>query len=266
VTFNNEDDEQDDDFSNAPTLQASNKRIVDLCEAFLNSPDRPGCMGYIEDDSNREYYIHAVYPPTTHGDDLSLAQLLSRKEGKADIPSMSSRDRYELAVLLATSVLQLHSTGWLNSRNWREDVRFVRAKGKKAPFAYIRKRFHHGEPLRKPSEPTIDLIRKNEIIFDLGIVLIELSLGKSLRSFQRPEDLGPDGLPNYLTDLAIATRLVTNEVQDKEGPRYADTVNRCIHCIFDGIDPSLENEQFRQAFYQSAVLPLHAVRDDFMKP
>ena len=68
-----------------------------------------------------------------------------------------------------------------------------------------------------------------------------------------------------MTDLSIAKRLVATEVQSKEGQRYADTVNRCIHCLFDGIEPSLEEEQFRQAFYQSAVVPLHAVRDDFIK-
>jgi hypothetical protein len=106
---------------------------------------------------------------------------------------------------------------------------------------------------------------RNETVFALGISLIELSLGRTLRYFQTKDDLGPDGEPNFLTDLSIAQRLVTEQVQEKEGARYANTVNRCINCIFDGFDPSLEDEQFRQAFYQSAVIPLKEVRDDFIK-
>jgi hypothetical protein len=51
--------------------------------------DKFGCMGYIEDDSNREIYIHAVYSPKSLGDDLFLAQLLARKEGKSDIQPLA---------------------------------------------------------------------------------------------------------------------------------------------------------------------------------
>lgn len=94
-----------------------------------------------------------------------------------------------------------------------------------------------------------------ETIFALGVALIELSLGKSLRSFVQDDDLGPVGEPNFLTNLSIAQRLITEEAQSKEGARYANTVNRCINCLFDGIDPSLENEQFQQGFYRSAVSP-----------
>lgn len=199
------------------------------------------------------------------GDDLSLAQLLSRKESEG-VPSLLGRDKYELAVILATSVLQLHGTPWMNNSNWKEDVRFVRATGVKQPFAYIQKKFggnvQEALPTRKGSMTSAI---RNETIFALGVTLIELSLGKSLRSFVREEDLGPDGEPNFLTDLSIAQRLVLEEVQLKEGARYANTINRCIHCLFDGIHPSLENEQFRQAFYHSAVSPLKEIRDDFIK-
>ena len=223
-----------------------------------------GCIGFLDDESNREYYIHSVYPPTTLGDDLSLSQLLSRKESE-NIPSLLGRDKYELAVILATSVLQLHNTPWL-SRNWKEDVRFVRAKGKKSPFAYIQKRFDaNARAVKANRRDSYHGPIRNGTIFALGVTLIELSLGRTLRCFQRPEDLGEDGKPNFLTDFSIARRLVMEEVQEKEGARYAHTVNRCINCIFDGIDPSLEDEQFRQAFYESAVVPLKEVRDDFVK-
>jgi hypothetical protein len=231
----------------------------------LEAPNKPGCIGFLEDDSNREYYIHSVYPPTTTGDDVSLAQLLSRKE-TSGIPALGGRDKYEFAVILATSVLQLHGTPWLDKSEWRDELRFVGARDQKAPFAYIRKRFNHYlEPRYKGTKPSLLPFRRNETVFALGIVLIELSLGKSLRSFQTPDDLGPDGEPNFLTESSIARRLAAKEVQEKEGLRYATAVHRCIDCNFGGTDTSLENEEFRQAFYQIAVAPLHGIRDDFVK-
>jgi len=261
VTFEDQAFDSDDEATLAPR---SDGRIDDLCQQLLKMGQQDGCIGFLGDESDREYYIHSVYPPTTHGDDLSLNQLLSRKESEA-IPTLLGRDKYELAVILATSVLQLHNTPWL-SGNWKDDVRFVRAKGKKSPFAYIQKRFGDNYKAVKASRRDSQhrLIR-NSTIFALGITLIELSLGHTLRYFQKPEDLGDDGMPNFLTDISIAQRLLEEELQVKEGERYANTVNRCINCIFDGIHPSLEDEKFRQAFYESAVVPLKEVRDDFIK-
>jgi len=254
-----------DDEDAEPVSPSENPRIDDLCRVLLKMQKEGGCIGFLDDSSNREYYIHHVYPPTTFGENLSLSQLLSRKESEG-IPSLLGRDKYELALILATSVLQLHNTPWLANQNWKEDVRFVRAKGIRAPFAYLQKRFegrvNNGPVARRGSQggPI-----RNTTIFALGVTLIELSLGRTLRYFQRPEDLGEDGKPNFLTDFSIAQRLIMEEVQEKEGARYANTVNRCINCIFDGIDPSLEDEQFRQAFYESAVVPLKEVRDDFVR-
>jgi hypothetical protein len=121
----------------------------------------------------------------------------------------------------------------------------MRAKGNKAPYAYIRKRFnHHVEPLQKSSETSIDLIGKHETIFDLGIGLMSYRWVKVSGHSNDQKMFDQDGLPNYLFDLTIGIRLVVKEVQEKEGPRYVDTVSRCTHCIFNGIDPRLENEQF----------------------
>jgi hypothetical protein len=257
--------DQTDDASDLTVVPSPDAKIDDLCRELLKKRKQAGCIGFLDDDLHREYYIHSVYPPTTHGDDISLAQLLSRNENEGS-PALLGRDKYELAVILATSILQLHSTPWMNNSNWKEDVRFVRANDKDAPFAYIKRSFNeHVQDAALPERGFINSPIRNETIFALGVTLIELSLGRSLRYFQTEEDLGPNGEPNFLTDLSIAQRLVMKQVHEKEGARYANTVNRCINCIFDGIDPSLEDEQFRQAFYQSAVVPLRELRDDFIR-
>jgi hypothetical protein len=76
------------------------------------------------------------------------------------------------------------------------------------------------------------------------------------------EDLGADGLPNFLTDYMTARRLV-NEVYDEGGGRYGDAVRRCIHCEFDQRKVSLDVESFRQSFYHGVVQPLEDDWVDF---
>jgi len=59
------------------------------------------------------------------GEDLSLTEILSSEAVEAPHPiavKLGLRYKYELAIILATSVLQLHTTGWLDGSRWKEDV------------------------------------------------------------------------------------------------------------------------------------------------
>lgn len=230
---------------------------------------KAGCIEVLDDESHKHYYIHTIYPPTMLGEDLSLTELLSSEENGAPHPiavKLGLRDKYDLAVILATSVLQLHTTGWLDDSGWKEDVRFVRARGKNSPvgYAYIQKRFDRRlSQTPSPTRPAGPAVR-NELIFWLGVTLIELSLGKPLAWFQTEDDLGYQQERNIITDLCIARRLLKADVHANEGDRYTETVNRCINCIFEGLEPSLEDAKFRQAFYEGVVVPLREVRDNFI--
>lgn len=75
----------------------------------------------------------------------------------------------------------------------------------------------------------------------------------------------PNGERSYITDWLTANRLLREKIAVNEGDRYSKTVNRCINCIFDPLEPSLENAPFRQAFYDNAVVPLKEILIDFVK-
>jgi hypothetical protein len=251
---------------------AVHSKIENLCRELEEKGKETGCIGFLDDRlHNKQYYVHSIYPPTILGEEISLNELLARNESTGPHPltvKLGLRDKYELAVILATSVLQLHSTEWLDKTSWKEDVRFVRPRGNNslARYAYIQKRFGTRHPSEAPErEQTLAMPAiRNETIFYLGVTLIELSLGHALISFQTDDDLGPDRKRTIVTDYGIAQRLL-KDIQELEGERYTNTVNRCINCLFEGIVPSLEDAQFRHAFYQSAVVPLREVRDDFIK-
>jgi hypothetical protein len=166
-----------------------------------------------------------------------------------------------LALTLASSVLQLHKTPWLNERWGKDDILFL--EGSNGPF--VSKSFLPiGTQIQQISAApfkSLPIVR-NETIFALGVVLIELCLGSALENMRSIEDLGEDGAANSLTDYMTARRLVS-EVYDEGGGRYGDAVRRCIHCEFDQRKASLDVEAFRQSFYQGVIQPLEDDWTDF---
>ena len=61
----------------------------------------------------------------------------------------------------------------------------------------------------------------NELVFALGVVLIELAYGQPLASFKLPSDLDSEGRDFAHTDLQVALRLV-KALPSMEGGKYAD--------------------------------------------
>jgi len=101
---------------------------------------------------------------------------------------------------------------------------------------------------------------RNSSIFRLGVLLLELSFGKTLEQYEQESDF-EDGRRTSYTEVSVARRLAL-ELENREGDRYANVVNRCINCIFEGLNPSLENDKFRLAFYQGVVEPLQGIVDN----
>jgi len=249
-----------------------NTKIEDLC-CKLKQCKKSGCIGFL-DDAHHKHYIQVI-PSTMTGEDMvSLAEILGSNGQTTQSPNeveLGLREKYELAVVLAMSVLQLHATPWLDECWSNKDVYFARKRSESspAPCAYIQKSFDPPQ-VRAMSSPELTPVIsrpsvRNETIFALGVCLIELSLGRTLASFQEEADLGPDGKRTILTDWMIANRVLKERIVVSEGDRYSKTVHRCINCVFEPLDPSLESADFRQAFYDNAVVPLEDILIDFVK-
>ena len=87
---------------------------------------------------------------------------------------------------------------------------------------------------------------RSEVLFALGLTLIELRFGQTLSELQTPEDVNSvEAFTNYRT----ATRLL-DYVYNESGSRYEDVVRRCLQCSFDLRDASLDNEEFQQGCFQ----------------
>ena len=96
---------------------------------------------------------------------------------------------------------------------------------------------------------------KNEIVFALGVALLELSFGEPLLNYKTPGDLNDQGQEDSMTVVSIAIRLA-DEMHTRELPNYAKAVVRCIRCDFDTFSFNFEETEFRDRFYDGVVAPL----------
>lgn len=189
----------------------------------------------------------------------------STETGRVELTRM---DQLQLAAMLASTLLQLQTTKWLD-KNWgKEDIKFYQLENN--PLwgqAYVSKGFD--TDIGAIGSNTLQLSRnhpiiRNEAIFVLGVILIELSEGRLLSAFETPQDLDMNGQRTFMTEYLIATRLL-KRVYEREGTRYGDAVRRCIHCEFDEMNPDFANDSFRKKYFDGVVSPLESVWDDFSR-
>jgi len=219
------------------------KQISHLCATLQLVCEGMGCLGALTDQRKKRYAIHAVrrHPRALASQDIvSLKDLLSTPAPKTALASPAlkvhhtKQERLQLALILASTMLQLHTTPWLNERWGKSDIRFLRQPGgSRAPLIeqpYISKSFRSSKALHSTcavsnKSPSASVIR-NKSVFDLGVLLIELYYNKSLEQMQTPEDLDDNGKVNAYTSLVTANRLIP-EVYAEAGVRYGHAVRRC---------------------------------------
>jgi hypothetical protein len=250
----------------SPILHPTGAKIEDLCSALARKDAESCCLGYL-DDGNWQHHVYlstqghsgqSPQPP------ISLHQILSAKVNPASVV-IRPKDRYEVALLLCSTVLQLYSTPWLND-NWkRDDIYFLSGCQEKtiAKNIYVSKIFSAPQT-QFPAESDHELaLLRNLSVFNLGLALLELTFGHPIEYYECEKDL-KDGKWTVMTNRLIAERLL-GQIEDYEGKRYSDVVYRCIYCDFGTRVTSFESDEFRQNFYKAAVVPLQDILNDFIR-
>lgn len=217
-----------DSSSSAIIAQGSSSRysaakmhqIKNLCSAIQEVQDEE-CLGFLVDELRRR---HGIYPARREpfSKDLRGAVSLGRRlSGEAlsllQWARLTRKARLQLALTLASSVLQLHKTPWLNEKWSKSDILFFQGNdGRLYEQPYVLKSFSSLPETSKIEAPRTFPIVRNEIAFALGVLLIELCLGRPLEDQRAPEDLDPSGNASPFTDFLTARRLI-DEVYDEGG-------------------------------------------------
>jgi hypothetical protein len=239
---------------------AVESQIDDLCAALQN-PAVDTCLGYLCDNEQRRYKLRSIkdsQPASEPNDVISLEKLLDT----CSRPILNRKQRFRLAIILASSLLQLQTTPWLSEKMCKEDIFFeYSGQDVSADKPYINQLFQSTKRPSAPPSPaaiahsTSGFAARSSLI-QLGILLLELCFGHpiSSRTDLRNKYL-VDGKAHNQTDYLAALEWIS-EVEEEAGLDFQEAVRACF--FFD-VKPNWTDARFTQSIYAGVVQPLKKV-------
>ena len=244
----------------------------DLRRCFREPRKANICVGVLE---NTEKCRHFVYPsPMTPSSQprkaVSLGQLIRSASRPGFVGGIPIHERLSLAKNLAIAVLQYHSTPWL-SLSWRsEDILFFSAEeitqmheipNLSAPHLNATVKGPDGQLLQtSPSHERT--FARNQVLFSLGVVLLEIAHAASLESMKQDSDL-TNGQEDRYTYFFTARRLAKTK-NSVMGITYHNIVEQLVECVFPCGD-DLNKDQLQAAFHSDIICPLAELEEGFRK-
>ncbi|KAL8382712.1 hypothetical protein RB595_006482 [Gaeumannomyces hyphopodioides] len=231
--------------------------ISTLCES-LAGPDCSSCHGYLRlPDDDRRYYVYSVaqhdYVPTS----VTLAQIIS---GDVKPPPTRSQ-RYAIALIVASSFLQLHDSPWLPSAHKTHSLdkaSIIFHKDSTSPHVFLLDQPHIRRPFTTlAAVPTSQASSIPSSSFScslsrLGITLLELCFGCSLESQPCRAKYPPVENEHLLAvyDNAAAHEWLEH-VNGEAGCDYSAAVAWCL--LGHKITPA---DRWRQEMLREVIAPL----------
>ena len=183
------------------TIHLPTQKIDNLCYTISCPNSASECLGYLS-DGMREHELHQSSPDGPMEEAyVSLEDLLS---GSANI-RLTRQQRYKLASVLASSLLQLQTTPWLTDKLNKTNILFFRQGSTVVvEHPYIQHTFPSSKSIRPAISQVVDRLAVRNSLSNLGILLLELCFGQTIETQElRKPYLGQDGKPlpstNYMT-------------------------------------------------------------------
>ena len=251
-----------------PAWALSASAIADICRTLCTSKhgEPLGFLADNEDHDHKHYLYRADTIPIEQPQSRSLSEILSQRNNTPSSTSLLKKERLEIAVTLASSVLQLDGTSWLKSRWSSHDIYFheknVRTPSSRSLYPYLPWKQCMLEADLTPSAAALSINNhriRSEVLFALGLTLIELCFGKTLQFMRLSED---EDASEEVANSKTAFRLLSL-VYDEMGNVYGDVVRRCLLQPFDVRDMSLAHEEVQLKVYEGIVVPLVEELENF---
>ena len=209
--------------------------IKDLC-LRLSANEPCHCLGYICDEKQRQHLLHPAQVSELRVGDFCYISLASLLQGQSN-SRLTRHERYKVASILASSLLQLQSTPWLAEKMEKNNIFFCKQDNRVfVDRPYIRHSFpslKSCQPCSNKEQPLLPpgFLARNSLS-NLGILLLELCFGQPIESQAfRNIYLGPDGKPHNSTDYMTA--LYWADMVCEEDPALEHIVKCCVFCIFE---------------------------------
>lgn len=249
------------------SIAPSGKPITDMCAALVQDQWPGQRIGHVAIEEFTEHYLILFQGNKVEAKSveckLTLTDLLSNAMQSEKPFSLSRRQRLSIASTLASSVLQLDMTLWLNHFWTSNQIVFhcpsdCTSLGSSV-YPYISGQVRPIKGSNKEQHDSRSVESSNETLLSLGITLIELCFGQPVSEMRKPEDVGSD---ETVTKIRSAKRLLS-QVYDEAGCRYGDAVKQCLESHQDFPDATFEDKKFQEAVYTTIVMPLAQDLDDF---
>lgn len=244
--------------------------VQDLCNHFKHeqrAPD-PVCLGFFKGRCTQRFY-HSTAIDCPSGSSSSLSEVISWIDGNSLIRSLPRHIIIALAASMSAAVLQYHSTSWL-SESWQSNEiwlfgveGFQQGTGSlMSPHLNvdISRTQENISTLTAPKGETTSKGARNELLFRLGIILLELGFAKPWPLLREKVLLAlPEG---KVTDYHAAERLARLLVRNM-GPRYSKITLKCLGCDFGLGESDLSSEELQQSFLVEVVDALQTLNHRF---
>ncbi|KAF2638986.1 hypothetical protein P280DRAFT_403639 [Massarina eburnea CBS 473.64] len=247
------------------------EEVKDLCASIQQLYKSSDCIGFLFDTRSK---LRGAYPMKTTcleptAGFVTLEELLNRPPIVNGRPAkLSKKQRYSLALTLASSTLQLNATPWFPSGQWgAKDIIFYRTSAGhhllNVDHPYVApKQVLISKALTQGQNPKpLGFQNKNTILLALAVALLELYFGVSAEKHRElkhgePFTSSPWGLCAMVYDWA-------DEEQENMSAAFSTAVSHCLRCFSDP-SASLSDADFLQAAVEYIVLPLQDELDQFL--
>jgi hypothetical protein len=229
-------------------------------------------LGFSLDSKNKLRGAYSIDSSETHvpsAEVLTLEDLLDRPPmvgGRR--AKLSKKERYSLALTLASSVLYLNSTPWLNDQWAAKDIYFHRTTTSARPIDVDRPHVSPALVALSKGLPngkkTRGFHNKNTVLLALAIALLELYFGTSAEKYQEDE-LGASDPSLHQNPWMLCSMAHTwaEETQEDLSAAFLSAVRHCLRCFSDP-GASLQDSEFLQAAVEGIVLPLQEELHQFL--
>lgn len=231
------------------------------------SDENDACYGLYSINARSD--VQAPLASIHIGEPLPPSHKATDKGGRVKRVKLSQGIRYEAAFTLGSTVLQLHSTPWLE--NWaKQDILYLPSGRKDTDQAfvqpYISKRFSsskapYAASIASDSSKNPNIWVANETLLTLSIVLIELAYNRPIEALAEARE--ETKIP-IVTAQLVAKRL-SKQISTEMGQLYQLAVAWCLSCDFGFTrsQPNLHSDEFQQSFLEHVIVPLQQSTDFF---
>ena len=270
-----------------------------MCQFIHGARDsKAGVIQIKRDDSDKPVVVKFVNGgPTDAGSEALVLGSLLASPGKQPSGTLrlQRKQRLEIAAAASWAALYLCGTPWLGPDwNGKDDMQvFLQKHGHHdhaALLAFYPSISHVFRPASSCSQGSMPPLASasagfqtgqihNRALFKLGILLLELCLGKTFEKIHQEAQannlsgLSPEKDADDVVSFAVPPRSeydiaieviddkIIDDVYLREGDLYGDAIRRCLRCEFPGRDvmKDFNCKPFRKHFLDGVVAPMQAL-------